>query len=62
MARDPDIPPMKALASNLALAQDLRYPDAGGLPPAPAPEVTDAELVEQVLAGDSDAFAGIVAR
>ncbi len=43
-------------------ATEEMWPDAGSLPAAPAAEVTDVELVQQVLAGDDDAYAGLVAR
>ena len=66
--RDPAVPPMRALAptsrgsADLALAEEFAHPDADTLPAPPAAEVTDAELVEQVLAGDAEAFGGLVAR
>lgn len=40
----------------------LGHPDGDALPPLPSDDVTDVELVERVLAGDADAFGGIVAR
>ena len=61
-------PPMEALRrpsptpSELALADHMLSPDRDVLPAAPAPEITDAELVQRVLSGDPEAFGGIVAR
>jgi len=44
------------------LARDAAAPDTAALPEAPDLSISDAELVQEALAGDADAFAGLVGR
>ena len=58
---------MRALRTNpttseLQQAERLLSPGRDVLPAAPAQDVSDADLVQRVLAGDETAFEGIVAR
>ena len=68
MDRKPAVPPMRALSAtargpaDLAMVDQMAHPDGEALTALPSADVTDVELVEQVLAGDADAFGGIVAR
>ena len=71
MDRKPAVPSMRALSptsrgpagpADLIMVDRLAHLDADALPPLPAVDITDVELVEQVLAGDDEAFGGIVAR
>jgi RNA polymerase sigma-70 factor (ECF subfamily) len=63
-----DVPPMPLLSpsflvsAELALSESLLPREEHALPPPPANEVSDVELVQRVLAGDEEAFGGIVAR